>query len=401
MPKFNHEDLEAVLNVIYRKGIITAVDSGNDTADVDVPGGQSGSGVPIYYHCEPDSELRDNGAIYGAASGFSAGTEEDPEDGDEVIVMCDTEGAPLRIIGFVDGIRSCCLYKNLCNGGYTWEIEGIVSDAFLDGVPGLNRTGSVTTLSMDDDGVIICNQPSSGDGQSYQSHAVCRVKEITEASKILIPINGPELWFTQKVKSMHGEFLCSSEVVYSQIQTNFCGFIEVLNNRGHYMRIYNASYSKMIRTTPSGSTTTTWYLGGACHFKAPNTTYDMTEPFVIYSNIMGPMFHGFLDIERYLNPETGKYDYYAINDASFWIVGAGVAIEIYNVNETYKGDITVDFDEFSICKNKPDPYDGYEDRVLDITGAFIPDHFYNVPGPYHDIKYPWKTHWYTTEEYIP
>ena len=107
MPKFNHEDLEAVLNVIYRKGTITAVDSENDTADVDVPGGQSGSGVPIYYHCEPDSELRSNGAIYGAAAGFSAGSEDDPEDGDEVIVMCDTEGVPLRIIGFVDGIKSC------------------------------------------------------------------------------------------------------------------------------------------------------------------------------------------------------------------------------------------------------------------------------------------------------
>lgn len=124
MPKFNHEDLEAVLNVIYRKGIITAVDAENDTADVDVPGGQSGSGVPIYYHCDPDSELRSNGAIYGGASAFSAGTEEDPEadppveavEGDSVIVMCDTEGVPLRIIGFVDGIRSCCHFLEPFDG---------------------------------------------------------------------------------------------------------------------------------------------------------------------------------------------------------------------------------------------------------------------------------------------
>nr|MDD5523525.1 hypothetical protein [Kiritimatiellia bacterium] len=103
MPKFNHEDLEAVLNVIYRKGIITAVDGENDTADVDVPGGQSGSGVPIYYHCEPDSELRSNGAIEGGSAAFGVD--------DEVIVMCDTEGVPLRIIGFVDGIRVCGFHE--------------------------------------------------------------------------------------------------------------------------------------------------------------------------------------------------------------------------------------------------------------------------------------------------
>jgi hypothetical protein len=112
MPKFNHEDLEAVLNVIYRKGTITAVNADDDTADVDAFGGKSGKSIPIYYHCEPDSELRDNGAIEGAAAGFSVD--------DEVIVMCDTEGAPLRIIGFVDGIRPC--------GGFvvfTFTYEGI------------------------------------------------------------------------------------------------------------------------------------------------------------------------------------------------------------------------------------------------------------------------------------
>ena len=131
MPKFNHEDLEAVLNVIYRKGIITAVDAENDTADVDVPGGKSGSGVPIYYHCEPDSELRSNGAIEGGSAAFGVD--------DEVIVMCDTEGVPLRIIGFVDGIKACFGYMVVTIGTYcfVWDFktDALAEDVHIDGDP--------------------------------------------------------------------------------------------------------------------------------------------------------------------------------------------------------------------------------------------------------------------------
>ena len=115
MPKFNHDDLESVLDCIYRKGVIVSVDAENDLAGVKILG-HTWSNVPLYYHCEPDSELRDNGAIYGAASAFSAGTEEDTEDGDEVFVQCrcgdgETLNEPIRVVGFVDGLRLCgCKY---------------------------------------------------------------------------------------------------------------------------------------------------------------------------------------------------------------------------------------------------------------------------------------------------
>jgi len=99
MPKYQHDNFGDVMNHIYAKGIITSVDSENDLADVTVEGYQDGSGTPLYYHCEPDSEERSNGAIYGAASAFSVD--------DEVIVMLEVNGAPVRIVGFVDGIRSC------------------------------------------------------------------------------------------------------------------------------------------------------------------------------------------------------------------------------------------------------------------------------------------------------
>lgn len=135
MPKFNHEDLEAVLNVIYRKGTITAVDSENDTADVTTFGGSTGSDVPIYYHCEPDSELRSNGAIEGGAGAFNVD--------DEVIVMCDTDGKPLRVVGFVDGIKECkvcylLIYSKFVPlsmmGIFTvWDVaEGKVADIYWD-----------------------------------------------------------------------------------------------------------------------------------------------------------------------------------------------------------------------------------------------------------------------------
>jgi hypothetical protein len=99
MPRYEHENFGSVQDHTFMKGIITSVDSENDTADVTVSGGSNGSGVPIFYHCDPDSEERSNGAIEGASSGFASD--------DEVIVMCTVDGSPVRIVGFVDGIKEC------------------------------------------------------------------------------------------------------------------------------------------------------------------------------------------------------------------------------------------------------------------------------------------------------
>lgn len=99
MPKFNHPNFGDVQNFIFAKGVITAVDSENDLADVTVEGYRDGSDTPLFYHCEPDSEEASNGSIEGAAAAFSVD--------DEVIVMLEVRGAPVRIVGFVDGIKSC------------------------------------------------------------------------------------------------------------------------------------------------------------------------------------------------------------------------------------------------------------------------------------------------------
>jgi hypothetical protein len=122
MPKYKHENFGHVQNHIFAKGVITAVDGENDTADVTVEGYESGSDVPLFYHCEPDSEERGNGAIEGAASAFN--------EGDEVIVQLEVNGPPVRIVGFVEGIKEClekgptllicCVETDLC---VVWDLE--------------------------------------------------------------------------------------------------------------------------------------------------------------------------------------------------------------------------------------------------------------------------------------
>jgi hypothetical protein len=99
MPRYEHENFGDVQRYVFMKGIITSVDSENDTADVTIPGGSDGSDVPVFYHCSDEAEERSNGAIEGGSGAFNVD--------DEVICMCTVDGAPVRIIGFVDGIKSC------------------------------------------------------------------------------------------------------------------------------------------------------------------------------------------------------------------------------------------------------------------------------------------------------
>jgi hypothetical protein len=135
MPYYPHENWGDIQNYIFIKGIITAVQSDEDTADVTVPGGSDGSGVPIFYHCSDDAEERDNGAIEGGSAAFSFGTADDPTDGDEVMVMCKADtGIPVRIIGFVDGIKSCEVVWILIKVGGSYSLFDPVTDSLVEGL---------------------------------------------------------------------------------------------------------------------------------------------------------------------------------------------------------------------------------------------------------------------------
>ena len=128
MARYSHSDWGDITNHIFAKGVITAVDSENDTADVTVEGYKGGKDTPLFYHCDPDSEERANGAIEGAAAGFSVD--------DEVIVMCTNTGAPVRIIGFVDGIKACFGYMVVRVSSYccVWDFSknAMATDVYVN-----------------------------------------------------------------------------------------------------------------------------------------------------------------------------------------------------------------------------------------------------------------------------
>ena len=100
----------------------------------------------LFYHCEPDSPLRDNGAIAGAAAGFA--------EEDEVIVQVKTDKSEARVIAHVDGVRSC-----------GWKIKIFRDD---DIVNPINAPASDFYLQMwDDHWNIIINIDPVYDPESY------------------------------------------------------------------------------------------------------------------------------------------------------------------------------------------------------------------------------------------
>ena len=123
MPKYQHDNFGDVMDTLFAKGVITSVDSDNDTACFTGEGCQSGTDIPLFYHCEPNSEERDNGAIEGAAAGFNVE--------DEVIVMCTADGVPVRIVGFVDGIKDCTVPLILIRCPNAYSVYDTKTNAFL------------------------------------------------------------------------------------------------------------------------------------------------------------------------------------------------------------------------------------------------------------------------------
>lgn len=133
-PLINHANIGEVQKTAYLVGVITSVDSTNDTACFTGVGTcPAGTDIPIFYHCEPDSALRSNGALEDAAGAFS-------ED-DEVIIQCEITGAnqyvPLRVMGFTDKPKPCCSLYEMFNDDtlalWTITSSGIWNYNVVDG----------------------------------------------------------------------------------------------------------------------------------------------------------------------------------------------------------------------------------------------------------------------------
>jgi hypothetical protein len=116
MPTHDFNNIGEVLDFQILKGKITAIDSATDTCTVTVAG--SSREALIFYHCKPDSIIRDNGAIEGGAAGFKVD--------DEVIVLINSDKSVIKVVGHVDGIRACedIIYYRLYLNGVLAEYGG-------------------------------------------------------------------------------------------------------------------------------------------------------------------------------------------------------------------------------------------------------------------------------------
>ena len=85
-------------------GEIVSLDYENDTCEIIIEG-DTKTGVPIFYHCNPSAQERSNGAVQGGAFGFAKE--------DKVVVMrqqkpTDGENAvKIFVIGHKAGARPC------------------------------------------------------------------------------------------------------------------------------------------------------------------------------------------------------------------------------------------------------------------------------------------------------
>jgi len=98
MPTINYDNVGEVLKHEFLRGVIQTVDSATDTCTVTVAG-RSVTAL-LFYHCTPESAIRDNGAIEGAAGGF--------KEDDEVLVQTNRDDpTEYLVVAHLDGVRLC------------------------------------------------------------------------------------------------------------------------------------------------------------------------------------------------------------------------------------------------------------------------------------------------------
>jgi predicted transglutaminase-like cysteine proteinase len=90
----NFTDIGDLQDYRYSVATVVSVDNATDTCVL-----STGETALIFYHCLPESELRDNGAIVGGAKGFRAGQ--------GVVVLKKFDGSKIYVIGHTNGITRC------------------------------------------------------------------------------------------------------------------------------------------------------------------------------------------------------------------------------------------------------------------------------------------------------
>ena len=98
MPLKNFQTVGELQDYEYLKGVITEVNSDNDTCSLTI-GGTAHASVPIFYHCNPDVAERDNGALEGAAAAFAVD--------DQVVVLKNRDNDKIFVVAHVEDKKPC------------------------------------------------------------------------------------------------------------------------------------------------------------------------------------------------------------------------------------------------------------------------------------------------------
>lgn len=429
MPYYEHDNWGDIQNYIFVKGIITRIDSKFDLADVDVEGYQNGSNIPLFYHCSDDAEERSNGAIEGAAAAFSAGSGDDPTDGDKVIVMCEAAtGKPIRIVGFVEGIQPCCVIMGIVGGGL-WTDEGKFLDLnesnpeswdsisldsmTFDGESG-EFTGTLNGKTRADYRVLDMPSPNVVIDRIYEGRgeSVCRYDPISMTNPIEIDPGGCLQYLSVKGSALNGD----ASIVWPSYVNDICytswwhvsgmvemwvrPFIEIVNNRNHYCRIF-------LDVMANG----TWDDNNGGHwettipFSSHIQTSDLDEthvwsssigPWVAYGNLFMNMLYTFSDI---VQEDEASFDKFRVlNGAKYWVVGVGIMGILYS--RTWSDHATVNFtlDDITLCPSEPTPNPDYPNNTINVG---MSPRFYYINGYTSDQFYPWTQGAISYESELP
>lgn len=113
--EYSINELKELMNSCVLTGTIIEVYNETDKADVEVSGHGRKNGIPIFYHC-PESSV-----IEGGSAAFA-------ED-DSVYILNRNGISDLKIVGFVDGLKSCRFQIKLTRGDGTLitEIGGLLT----------------------------------------------------------------------------------------------------------------------------------------------------------------------------------------------------------------------------------------------------------------------------------
>ena len=137
MPLKNFSNIGELQEYEFITGEIVSLDYENDTCEIIIEG-DTKTGVPIFYHCNPSAQERSNGAVQGGAFGFAKK--------DKVVVMRQQKPPNnMFVIGHKSGARPCkplfVIFSS--ESGAEAVVWDILNDVLVRDIDSLSNTQTV------------------------------------------------------------------------------------------------------------------------------------------------------------------------------------------------------------------------------------------------------------------